>query len=121
MIKSKLTQFSSVLLLASVLLPTVVLGATETIPQAIGLAQGWLGLLVKLFIGIAVVVFMWGAVKFMTADDDAGRSEGRQRLLWGIIGIFVMVSIWGLINFIDKSLDLDDAAPTTLPEPPPLP
>ena len=93
-------------------LPNVASAAATDFDAAHTLLSGWLGTLISLLIGIGLLVFIWGMVKFIGAGDDAGRSEGKTKMLWGIIILFVMVSIWGIVNFIDSSLDLDDTAQT---------
>jgi len=48
--------------------------------------------------GLAVLVFLWGLVKFiLRAGSEQGREEGKQVMLWGIIGLFVLVSFWGIV------------------------
>jgi hypothetical protein len=50
---------------------------------------------------IALAVFFWGIVQFISnADADKAREEGRQNILWGIIGMFIMVSAYGIIRVI---------------------
>ena len=61
--------------------------------------------LIYLLIGIAVVVFLWGAVEFLTkADSPEGRSEGQKHLLWGIIGLAIIFGVYGILNFIQGTL-----------------
>ncbi len=54
---------------------------------------------VPLFMVIAVAVFLWGIVKYITAagDEEAAKSA-RGYIIYGLIGIFVMVSFWGIIQ-----------------------
>lgn len=62
------------------------------------------GLIVKLqylFWAIAVAVFFWGLVKFMTnAGDTAAHEKGKEFIVWGIISFVVLVSIWGIVQLI---------------------
>jgi uncharacterized membrane protein YidH (DUF202 family) len=54
-----------------------------------------------LIIAIAVLVFVVGIVRFVImSDDEKGRSEGKQMMVWGSIAIFVMVAVWGLVDII---------------------
>lgn len=82
--------------------------------------QGILDLVVPILIGVAVVVFLWGVVKFIAnAGDEEARKEARGTMIWGIIGIVVMVSIWGLVAFVQRAFDLegqtDDVGTPELP------
>jgi heme/copper-type cytochrome/quinol oxidase subunit 2 len=62
-------------------------------------------LIVPLLMGIAVVVFLWGIIKFIAhADNDKERTEGKQFMIWGMITLFIMVSLWAIVGFIQESL-----------------
>lgn len=55
--------------------------------------------LVFLLIGLSVVVFLIGIVKYMTQyGDENKRKESVQMMTYGLIGLFVMVSVWGLVS-----------------------
>ena|SRR3989344_9171440 len=67
----------------------------------------WLRMLLPILVGVAVVVFIWGLIVFISkANDETAREEGKKRMIWGIIALFVMVSIWGLVNYIGTTLDI---------------
>ena len=71
-----------------------------------------------LIISIAVLLFLWGLVKYMTnADDAEARASARSLMIWGVVIIFVMVSLWGLVNFLSSLFTLDQTAA----QPPALP
>lgn len=64
--------------------------------------------LIPVVVGIAVVAFLWGLVKFIAgAGNEQKRSEGKQVMLWGIIALFVLISIWGIVKFIGTALGVD--------------
>ncbi len=76
--------------------------------------QGILGLLMPILITLAVVYFIWGMVQFIgKSGSEEGRTEGRQRMIWGVVGIFVIVSVWGLVGFINSSFDVGFGGPRT--------
>ncbi|MEK7107790.1 MAG: hypothetical protein AAB814_01285 [Patescibacteria group bacterium] len=57
--------------------------------------------LIPILIGIGLVVFLWGVVRYITAGpDETKRTEARNLMVWGIIGLFVMVGVWGLVSLI---------------------
>jgi uncharacterized membrane protein YidH (DUF202 family) len=71
-----------------------------------------------LIISIAVLLFLWGLVRYMTnADDAEERAKARGLMVWGVIIIFVMVSLWGLVNFLAGLFSLTNTpiAPPGLP------
>lgn len=72
-----------------------------------------LNLVVPLLIGVAVVIFLFGVVKYITAGgDEAKRTEARNTMIFGIIGLFVMVSVWGLVNVLLGTFGFEGAQPT---------
>lgn len=74
--------------------------------------------LIVVLIGIGVLVFLWGIVKYISASDDTEAiKSARQFIIYGIIGIFVMLSVWGLVFIVTNSLELQN---NNLPEPRPL-
>lgn len=57
--------------------------------------------LILLGFALAMLVFFWGIFQFIHSETaDAGREEGKRKILWGIFGMFIMVSAYGLINLI---------------------
>lgn len=82
-------------------------GLRRLVGEVGGLIQG----LIPIVIGLALLVFLWGVLRYVIASDDAGKSQGRTFMLWGIIALFVMVSVWGLVNILRQSLDLNVATP----------
>lgn len=60
---------------------------------------------VPLLIGLAVVVFFWGLVKYLNAGmgDAKNIKEARDLMIWGIIAITVMVSVWGIVKVVQTT------------------
>jgi hypothetical protein len=71
--------------------------------------HGVVGGLIPYLLGIALLVFVWGVVKFMMSDDDNARNEGKRRIVWGIVGLFVIVSIWGLVQLVGTLMGINKA------------
>ncbi len=56
---------------------------------------------VPLLVGVAVVVFIWGVIKYLSSSEDPTKKEGARRILViGVVGIFVLVSLWGIVTII---------------------
>ncbi len=67
---------------------------------------------VWLITAAAVVWFIWGVFMFIQASGvEEGRSEGRKRMVAGIIGIAVIVSVWGLVAWITNTTGTDGREP----------
>jgi len=77
-----------------------------------------LNVVIPLLIALAVVIFLWGVVQYITAGgDEEKRKEARNTMIWGIVGLFVMVAVWGLVNVLVSTFGLE----TTVPQVPGLP
>jgi|SRR3989344_4659383 len=64
---------------------------------------------IPLIFAIAVVTFIWGAIKFfiIDADEEAKRAQGKQFMIWGIIALAVMISVWGLVKILGETVNID--------------
>jgi len=94
-------------ILFSLLLPEVAFGQqSPTIGQLIRSALNVLNLLVPFVIGLALVLFLYGVVRYALAGSAEDKSSARKVMLWGIIALFVMVSVWGLVNLLRDALGI---------------
>ena len=58
---------------------------------------------------VAMIVFFYGIVQFIShADEATKREEGKQSIIYGIIGLFVMFSVYGILNFTLDSFGIRD-------------
>ncbi len=67
--------------------------------------------LIPIVIGVAVLMFLLGVLKYVTAGDEDGQKEAKNTMIMGVIVLFVMVSIWGLVNILGDTLSLNKTAP----------
>ena len=68
---------------------------------------------IPLIIGLAVVYFLWGVLKYVTAGgDEESKGAGRDMMIYGIIALFVMVSVWGLVGVLKGTFNLSEGTPT---------
>ena len=64
---------------------------------------------VPVLVALAVALFIWGLVVFITqTDTDDGREKGRQKMIWGVLALFVIVSIWGLVQILQAIAGVDE-------------
>lgn len=76
-----------------------------TIPLLRSIATLIVNPLIKLLIGLALVVFLWGVAQFIYgAGEDKTREEGKKHIIWGLVGLFIMVSAIGIENLICKAI-----------------
>lgn len=94
--------------------PVVAFAETRvtSIQGALGLIRSLMGIAVPLLIAAAVVVFLYGVLKFITSSGDAEkRKESQGVMIWGIIGIAVMVSVWGLVRILTGTVNPENTVP----------
>ena len=77
----------------------------------IDMANQLINRLIPFVITLALLVFLWGVLKYVFQSDASGKEEARGYMIWGIVGLFIMVSVWGLVNILVRSLSLDNVAP----------
>ena len=92
----------SVALAAGVLALPALAGAASLF-DLLALANTFLNALIGLFITLAIVVFFWGVIKYLTSASGENASEGLKLMFFGVIAIFVMVSIWGIIRLLQNT------------------
>lgn len=116
----KRTHVSSITFAFLAFMPLLAAAAPVTMGSMIDAVTDVLKSFIPILLGLAVLVFFWGLVKFINhADDEKALEEGKQLMIWGMIAIFVMVAFWGIIGWIQSNLGLDVATSLgTLPEQP---
>lgn len=87
-----------------------VFGAAETVMDLITM-------LIPIVIGAAVLLFLFGILRFVFAGDDESRKKARGFMILGIVSLAVMVSVWGLVRFLQSTFGLENSAGN--PPPPP--
>jgi len=71
-----------------------------------------LNLIVPLIMGLALVFFLWGtAIFILNAGNEEKRSEGKQKMFWGIIALAVMVGVWGIVNLLVTAFGIEGVFP----------
>ncbi len=64
--------------------------------------QDILNALVPLFITLALIYFIYGVAKFVTAKEAPDKDTARDIMIYGAIGLFAIVSIWGIVNILQQ-------------------
>jgi len=68
--------------------------------------------------GLAVLVFVWGLVKFIfrIGGDEKAVAEGKKLMIWGLIALFVLMSYMAIIAFVHSDIGLGPFGFPRLPE-----
>jgi fumarate reductase subunit D len=63
--------------------------------------------IVPLFMVVAVAVFLWGIIRYITsAGDEEKQKSARNYIIYGLIGIFVMIAFWGIIQLVANTFNI---------------
>ena len=55
----------------------------------------------ELFWVLAIMLFVWGVVKFIAnTNDTAAHAQGKQFMVWGIIAFVVLLSLWAIVDLV---------------------
>jgi len=77
------------------------------VDSALSTLVSWVVALVPLLIGVALVVFMWGVIRYITAGaDEEQKKAARGAMIWGVIALFVIVGVWGLVRLLAYTLNV---------------
>lgn len=66
-----------------------------TFADLVALLINILNSVVFALIPLALVLFMWGVVKYIY---KGGGKDSRTNMLWGLLALFVLFSVWGLVR-----------------------
>jgi hypothetical protein len=76
-------------------------------------------LLVPILIGVALIVFFWGLVKYVAKlGGEEGAKQGKAIMIWGLVALFVMVSVWGIVRMAQVALGVDRTVNVPAPQVP---
>jgi uncharacterized membrane protein HdeD (DUF308 family) len=51
-------------------------------------------------VAIAILVFIYGIVRYVIANNEEAKANAQRLILYGVIGLFAIVAVWGLVNFL---------------------
>lgn len=72
--------------------------------------------LVLLFV-LALLVFVWGIIKFIVAASNPEQlKKARGILWWGVIGMFVLASVFGIVVAIQVYFGIAGDVPIPIPQ-----
>lgn len=89
------------------LLPSLALAQTDfsNVQSGIASISNVIGQLIPLIIGIAVLLFLIGVLRYVTAGgDEEKRDAARGMIIFGIIALFVMTAVWGFVNILGSTI-----------------
>ena len=79
------------------------------------LVNRFLNGVIGVIITIAIIVFFWGLVRYLT-DVGEEKHKGLLIMFYGLIAIFVMVSIWGIIHLLQNTFGISGQNQAIIPQ-----
>jgi len=98
-------------LAALLFLPAVASAQSTSVKGLIEAVGRLINPTIAILVGVALLVFIWGLVKFVfrVGGDEKAVGEGKSLMKWGLIALFVMLSVWGIVGFMQTALNLPGA------------
>jgi hypothetical protein len=98
---------------AAALLPSVafgqtVNGVTNNTIDALDALTDIVNAVIPFLLAIAVVVFIYGVIKYVVSSAPDEKAAGRSYIIWGIIGIAVILSIFGLVKLLQNTFGINN-------------
>jgi hypothetical protein len=97
-------------LFLTLLLTLPLVGQAQSLQEFFGGAPDTINLTVIPFLlGIAFVVFVWGAIKFFIfqSTSDEGRQNAKNLLIYSLAAFIFLVIFWGIVAIITASVGLE--------------
>lgn len=101
--------------IAYLLSPVIAAAAPTTAHGLVRLLVAILQSLIPILIGLAVLLFLWGLLRYVISRDDNSRKEAVSVITYGVIVLFVMVSVWGLVNLVARTLGINIQTNSPIP------
>ena len=71
-----------------------------TLAQLVSQIISIINLLVALFGSVALAIFVWGGVRYLTKVDDTHRQAQKEFMGWSLVALFVIVSVFGILQIV---------------------
>lgn len=78
----------------------------ETLTDVALFIASLINAVIPILVGVAVIMFLWGLIRYITTPDPAKKKEAISVIIYGIITLFVMVAVWGLVYLIANTLGI---------------
>ncbi len=99
------------------------LTSSGTADSIIGLILYYISRLMILAIAFAVLMFVFGLVKYISSDEEVGKSKAKNLIINAVIGLVAATSIWGIVTFVRNTIGVttNNSLYNTVPCTPGLP
>jgi hypothetical protein len=90
-----------------ILAPLIAFAKGPTLFDIVTLVISYLNVALVLFMGAAVVIFVYHVIKYFILPNE-NRSEAGSYVLYSVTGFFVILSFWGLVNILQNTFGLQN-------------
>ena len=108
-------SISAVLAVTAALLAPVSVSAQATVTSLTTTISGLINYSIGALIGIAIIAFFWGLVKYLFQNGSAEKGKGAKLMIYGIVTLTVMLSLYGIIRLLQNSTVGPDTGPLKPP------
>ena len=92
------------------------LASAATIETILVTVKRLMDLGIPILITLALLYFLFGLGEYvLESHDDAKKTEGRNRMIYGVVALFVMVSVWGLVGVIASQFGITAGGQIPIP------
>ncbi len=96
------------IIISGLALAMPLMAAAADLQSILYTARNLANTIVPLFMVIAVAVFLWGIIRYITsAGDEENRKKAHGLIIYGLVGIFVMVAFWGIIQVVANTFGIN--------------
>lgn len=101
-----------------ILIPFITYAALDGVKTLIEAIGDLIKTALPITVALALLLFFWGLAKFiLKSGDPTAQTEGKNRMIWGIVALFVMVSVWGIVNLMQRDLGIENIQSIQAPRP----
>ena len=77
----------------------------NSIQSSIGSAAAIVDRLIPFVIGLGLLLFLVGVLRYITAGaDEESKVAARGMMIFGIIALFVMTAVWGFVKILGNTV-----------------
>lgn len=96
------------IIISGLTLAMPLMAAAATLEDIIDTIRDIVDTIVPLFMVVAVAVFLWGIIRYITAaGDEEKKKAAKDYIVYGLIGIFVMIAFWGIIQVVATTFGVE--------------
>lgn len=83
--------------------------------RLLGGLQRIINISIPILVGLAILAFFWGLVRYIWSQGSDGKIEAKKVMLYSLVAVFVMVSLYGIIYLAQSTFGVDQTGNFTAP------